>query len=51
MVETAKANGLNIFKHFEYILTYMPDLDFKNHPERLDEMLPWDPLVQQDCKR
>lgn len=51
IVETAKANGLNIYTYLEYLLMYMPDTDWHNHPEELDELMPWSPRVQEECKK
>ena len=50
IVETAKANGLNVFTYLEYLLLYMPDTDWRNHPEDLDALMPWSPAVQAECK-
>jgi transposase len=50
IVETAKANGLNIFTYLEYLLMYMPDVDWQNHPERLDNLMPWSAAVKAACK-
>ena len=49
-VETAKANGLNVFTYLEYLLLYMPDMDWRNHPEDLDALMPWSEAVQAECK-
>lgn len=51
LVETAKANGLNVYTYLEYLLLYMPDTDWRNHPEELDYLMPWSPEVQEECKR
>ena len=51
IVETAKANDLNVFTYLEYLLMYMPDTDWHNHPEELDELMPWSPQVQKECKK
>jgi len=51
IVETAKANSLNVFTYLEYLLMYMPDVDWKNHPEDLDNVMPWSDSVQAECKR
>lgn len=50
IVETAKANGLNVYTYLEYLLLYMPDTDWKNHPEMLDDLMPWSEDVQSECK-
>ncbi|SUY52736.1 IS66 family transposase [Lacrimispora sphenoides] len=50
IVETAKANGLNIYTYLQYLI-YMPDSDWTNHPEDLDYLMPWSEDVQNECKR
>ena len=47
--ETVKANGLNVYTYFEYLLLYMPDTDWKNHPEELELLMPWSEAVQREC--
>ena len=51
IVETAKANGLNIYTYLEYLLLYMPDSDWQNHPENLEDLMPWSEAAQTECKR
>ncbi|WOO35812.1 transposase domain-containing protein [Anaerocolumna sp. AGMB13020] len=36
IIETAKANGINIYTYLEYLLLYMLDTDWRNYPEVLD---------------
>ena len=50
IIETAKANGLNVFAYLQHLLLYMPDTDWQNHPEELDDLMPWSPEVQEQCK-
>ena len=50
LVETAKANGLNVFEYLNYLLLYMPDTPWQQRPELLDDLMPWSPDVQADCK-
>lgn len=50
LVETVKANGLNVYTYLEYLLMYMPDSEWRQHPEDLDELMPWAPAVQDECK-
>ena len=42
LVETAKANGLNVNKYLEYVLQFMSATAWRNNPEFLDEIMPWD---------
>lgn len=39
LVETAKANGLNVYTYLEYLLMYMPDSDWQNYPDVLDALM------------
>lgn len=50
LIETAKANGLNVFAYLQHLLLYIPDTDWQNHPEELDNLMPWSPEVQEQCK-
>lgn len=50
LVETAKANGLAPMKYIKYILSDMPGSAFLEHPEYLDDHLPWNPLVKEFCQ-
>jgi transposase len=49
LVETAKANGLNIFDYFNCLLTRMPQMD-RDDSRSLDQFLPWSSEVQQYCR-
>jgi len=49
IIETAKANGLNVYTYLEYLLLYMPDTDWRNYPEGLDNLMPWSKAVQEEC--
>jgi len=50
MIETAKANGLSPYKYLEYIFSELPGVLFGQHPEFLEDYLPWSPEVQKACK-
>lgn len=50
IIETAKANGLNVYTYLEYLFLYMPDTDWRNYPELLDDLMPWSEAVQAECK-
>ena len=49
LVETAKANNLNVYEYLDYLLTQLSahaedtDLSF------LEELLPWSGSVQEKC--
>lgn len=49
IIETAKANGLNVYTYLQYLFIYMPDLDWRNHPELLDDLMPWSERVKDVC--
>ncbi|SHO43145.1 IS66 C-terminal element [Anaerocolumna xylanovorans DSM 12503] len=36
IIETAKANGLTVYTYLEYLILYMPDTDWHNYPDELD---------------
>lgn len=44
VVETAKANNLNVYKYLEYLFTELPKCRDENgniDPSKLDPLLPW----------
>lgn len=49
LVETAKANGLKPERYLMYLLSNIPGMDFANHPEYFDDMMPWDDEVKKLC--
>ena len=51
LVETAKANGLNVYTYLQYLLLYMPDTEWQSDPSLLDGLMPWNPRVQEECGR
>ncbi len=51
LVETAKANGLNVYTYLEYLLLYMPDTPWQSEPGLLEDLMPWAPDVQAECKQ
>ena len=50
LVETAKANDLNVYAYLDYLLAEMPNADFYNHPEIIDDMLPWSDKLPESCR-
>ena len=50
IIETAKANGLNPFQYIKYLFEHLPNADIQRHPEHLDNVLPWNETIQQNCK-
>lgn len=51
IVETAKANELNVYMYFKYLLEQMTACDWYCNPELLDGMMPWSSAVQEACKQ
>ena len=47
IVETAKANGLNVFQYLYMVLLYMPD--HKNKSAGLEKLLPWSDFIKEHC--
>jgi hypothetical protein len=50
IVETAKANNINVRDYLEYLFTVMPTEDWRNHPEMLDDLLPTSPEIRKKFK-
>jgi len=47
MIETAKANHLNVFQYLYMVLLYMPD--YQNEPEGIEQLLPWSDFIKEHC--
>lgn len=47
IVETAKANGLNVLQYLYMVLLYMPD--YKNEPAGIEQLLPWSEFMKEYC--
>jgi transposase len=47
IIETAKANNLNVFQYFYMVLLYMPD--YKNEPAGIEKLLPWSDFMKEHC--
>ena len=45
IVETAKANNLNVFQYLYTVLLYMPD--YKNEPAGIEKLLPWSDFIKE----
>ena len=50
LVETAKLNHLDVFRYLTYLLEHLPQLDFFNHPDLLDDYLPWSGSLPASCR-
>lgn len=49
LIETAKANGLRPEKYLERLLSDIPGMDFNNHPEYFDDLMPWNEEIKRLC--
>ena len=49
LVETAKANYLNVYEYFELLLTEIPQHMNDTDLSFLDNLLPWSPYIQEKC--
>ncbi len=47
LIETAKANHLNIFEYLYTLLLYMPD--YKNTPAGIELLMPWSEYIKERC--
>ena len=47
LVETAKANKLNVFQYLYTLLLYMPD--YKDQPVGVEAMMPWSDFIKERC--
>lgn len=47
MIETAKANQLNVFQYLYILLLYMPD--HKDDPAAVEILLPWSSFIKEHC--
>ena len=49
LIETAKANNLNIYQYVYTLLLYMPD--YKNEPAGIKQLMPWSEFIKENCLR
>ena len=47
IVETAKANNLNIFQYLYTVLLYMPD--YMNSSASIEQLMPWSDFIKEQC--
>lgn len=50
LVESAKLNHLDVFRYLGYLLEKLPNIDFMNQPDILDEYLPWSASLPESCR-
>jgi hypothetical protein len=48
IVETAKANNLNVFQYIYMLLLYMPGC-IKNGSAGIEHLLPWSDFIKEHC--
>lgn len=51
IVETAKANGLNIYQYFKLLLTEFPKHMDGKSLDFIDDLLPWAPAIKEKCSK
>lgn len=49
LIETAKANGLDVYLYLQNLLANMTEWDHTD--EYLEDFLPWSEFMQKTCKR
>ena len=47
IIETAKANQLNVYQYLYYLLLYMPD--YKEESAGIEQLLPWSTFIRDHC--
>ena len=50
LVESAKANRLDIYEYLKYLLKEMPNNHHLENPEIIDRYLPWSEELPQRCR-
>lgn len=49
VVQTALANNLKVYDYLVYLFKEMPNADLNNHPERIDQFVPWSKELPENC--
>jgi hypothetical protein len=49
IVETAKANNLNVFEYLSYLFKSLPNINFIEHQQLLKQYLPWSGSLPENC--
>ena len=50
LVESARANELDVFEYLNYLLTEIPNSDYLHQPEVLEKYLPWSHELPEVCR-
>ena len=51
LVETAKANNLNIYEYMKYLLTVIPGHMDDHDREFCKDLLPWSESLPKECRK
>ncbi len=51
LVETAKANNLNVYEYFKHILTAIPDHMDDSNTDFCEMLLPWSDELPKECHK
>ena len=51
IAETAKSNGVDFYEYIKKLLTDLPNLGIHQHPEILDQYMPWSKMIQGECSK
>lgn len=49
LVESARANKLDVYEYLKHLLTELPSSHYLEHPEVLDQYLPWSESLPGKC--
>lgn len=50
LVESARANGLDVFEYLKYLLMEMPNNHHLEHPEIIEQYMPWSKELPDVCR-
>ena len=50
LVESARINELDVFAYLKYLLTEMPNNQYLEQPEIIDDYLPWSASLPEECR-
>ena len=51
LVETAKANNLNVYEYFKHILTVIPNHMDDSNTDFCESLLPWSEDLPKECPK
>lgn len=50
LVESARANELDVYEYLKYLLTEMPNNHHLENPDVIDQLLPWSKELPEQCR-